>query len=51
MGNQQRSFVFKYKERSTTRARARTLQVYNGSGNVRDPSIKGLRYSLCLNES
>lgn len=37
MGNQQRSFIFLYEERSTTRARARTLQVYNGSGNGKGP--------------
>lgn len=38
MGNQQRSFIKKFnKERSTTRARARTLQVNNGSGNGRGP--------------
>ena len=33
MDNQQRSFVFLYEERSTTRPReGRTLQVNNGSG-------------------
>lgn len=39
MGNQQRSLInFINKKRSTTRARARTLQVNNGSGNGRGPS-------------
>lgn len=41
MGNQQRSFIKNLnKERSTTRVRARTLQVNNGSGNGRGPFLK-----------
>lgn len=40
MGNQQPSLNIYVKEGSTTRAKARTLQVYNGSGNGKGPFNK-----------
>ena len=43
MGNQQRSFDIYIKERSTTRAKARTLQVNNGSGNGRGPFVERIK--------
>ena len=40
MGNQQPSLNIYIKKGSTTRARARTLQVNNGSGNGKGPFNK-----------